>query len=91
MIKIDSLDKAFAYSVGRLDLETGEIGGEKVDKQLSEMRKYCKLYGRFGDKRQDICPNYIKCHYHPIPSYCEIKITENLISIMNNIMQDDEN
>ena len=27
MLQINTLDKAFAYSVGRLNLETGEIGG----------------------------------------------------------------
>ena len=39
MLQIDTLDKAFAYSVGRLNLETGEIGGEEVEHQLEEIQK----------------------------------------------------
>lgn len=51
MIKIDSLDKAFAYSVGRLDLDTGEINSEAVKIKLVEMNEYCKIYGEFGEKK----------------------------------------
>jgi len=86
MIKIDSIDKAFAYSVGRLDLETGEIGGEKVNSQLSKMQEHCKLYGKNGEKRQDVCPNYLNCRYHPIPSDCTIKMTKSLILAFDKIL-----
>lgn len=82
MVEIDSLDKAFAYALGRLDLDTGEIGGNKVDKQLNIMYEYCKHYGEFGDRREDVCPNYINCRYHPIPSWCTANFNEDLISIL---------
>lgn len=85
MIKIDSLDKAFAYSVGRLDLETGEINSESVKIKLKEMNEFCKMYGEFGEKKQETCPNYVKCRFHPIPNYCICKMSKNLNEVLNGL------
>lgn len=85
MIKIDSLDKAFAYSVGRLDLDTGEINSEAVKIKLVEMNEYCKIYGEFGEKKQETCPNFINCRFHPIPNYCQYKTFKNLNETLNGL------
>ena len=86
MLQIDTLDKAFAYSVGRLNLETGEIGGEEVEHQLEEMKKYCRTYGEYGERKQETCPNYINCRYHPIPSYCDMRMREELTKTIKTLL-----
>ena len=87
MIKIDTWEKACAYAIGMLDLETGEIGSEEVKRQLSEMEKYCNLYGESGSKGQEACSNLLNCRYHPIPSYCEMKFYENIVDQLELILK----
>lgn len=89
MLQIDTLEKAFAYNVGQLNLETGEIGGEEVERQLSEMKTYCRIYGEFGERRKEPCPNYINCRYHPIPAYCDIHMYESLTEILKKLLGGD--
>jgi hypothetical protein len=85
MIKIDSIDKAFAYSVGRLDLDTGKINSEAVKAKLAKMKEYCKVYGEFGEKRQETCPNYTNCRFHPIPSNCQYKMSKSLYEVLKDL------
>lgn len=85
MIKIDSLDKAFAYSAGRLDLFTGEVNSEAVKTKLKEMNEFCKIYGELGEKKQETCPNFINCRFHPIPNYCQYKISKNLNKVLKEL------
>lgn len=94
MIKIESIEKAFAYSAGRLDLETGEIGGERVEREMEQMKtRYCSYFLEEREFSELPCPNFYKCRFHPIPNHCTFKFTTALTETLSglsaeNLLQD---
>lgn len=86
MIKID-LEKAFAYSVGLLDLETGEIGGERVEREMEQMTtRYCSYFSEGKEFSESPCPNFYKCRFHPIPNHCTLKFTVALTETLSGLI-----